>query len=268
MKAVQHLLSGQYLSTAYDFYTSGLFKKPDAAMVGTSMVSANNIYCGHLSINGSLGLFIGQMPDRLWGQIWCTPAASQGLSVTQGGMAPEVVYTVLLDASGVLNVQAAGATIWKSPGPADASAGSYFAQITDDGQLTLNSGSPANPGSRYWSSGTNQGTLYIDRQAGMGYTNVQLSMAYFDARGGKPGNLVKLSLGTTSASNTVHWPAMLADATDPAYLASMPRALCLNIGPGEPYLQQINIGAWRSLRMVVTNQGCEFPQGFGHALSA
>lgn len=268
MKTVQYLLSGQYLSTAYDFYASGLFKNPDAAMVGTSMVSANNIYWGHLSINGSLGLFMGQLPDRLWGQIWCTPSASQGLSMTIGSIKPDVIYTVLLDNAGVLNVQASGTTIWKTPGPGNGSAGPYFAQITDDGQLTLTTGTPSNPGAQYWSSGTNQGTLSVERQTGSLISILQIQVSYLDTSSGKPGNKVMLSIGDNSKSASLHWPAMLKGPTDPNFLDSMPRALRLYVGPITSNSMQVNLGAWRSLRLIITDSDMGFPLGFSQVASA
>lgn len=234
MKSVQYLLNGQYLSTAYDFYASKAshdFGTMDPNMVGTSMASASNIYCAQLAIDGSFNLYMGRLPDRLWGLVWRTPSSSDGLSVTRTGVKPQVIYTLVLDDSGVLSAQSSGTTFWKSPGPSDTSAGSYFAQITDGGALTLSTGTPSNPGSQYWSSGSDQCVADIQFVDSLNMV-VGLQVTYYDARNGKPGSSVKTDLGSVNGSTTKQWPGMLAEPSDANYLKALPAAMTLTVDPG------------------------------------
>ncbi len=135
-------------------------------------------------------------------------------------------------------------------------------------QLTLTTGTPSNPGTRYWSSGTNQGALSIERQTGSLISILQIQVSYLDTSSGKPGNKVMLPIGDDSKSASLHWPAMLKEPTDPNYLDSMPRALRLYVGPITNHSLQVNLGAWRSLRLIITDSDMGFPLGFSQVASA
>lgn len=61
---------------------------------------------------------------------------------------------------------------------------------------------------------------------------------------------------------------MLKGPTDPNYLDSMPRALRLYVGPITNQSLQVNLGAWRSLRLIITDSEMGFPLGFSQVASA
>lgn len=261
MKIVTALQTGQYLSTAYDFYASGLFSPSDPNMVGTSMQSGNGIYCGHLSIDGSFNLHMGRLPDRLWGTIWRTPTSSNGLSVTRGGVAPSTVYTLLLDTDGVLKVQASGQTIWKTTGPTDTSGGAYFAEIDDAGQLALWTGTPASPGEKYWSSGSDVCQLFVLPDPTLNLP-IAVTLTYSDVRSGRPGSFVSTVL-SDKGSGTYRWDAMLAPATDPGYLQSLPAAMTLSVSVDKSASHSIEIGLFRRVTLQLAGTSFSVPIGMG-----
>lgn len=109
------------------------------------LLSPNGQYSAVMQDDGNFVLYWGRWPDRLLGPMWASDTGG-----TSG-----VTATMQTDGNLVLN-----GTSW-STGTGGKS-GSLFAAMQDNGDFALWLGTPANPASFYYATGTWQGTLAVE----------------------------------------------------------------------------------------------------------
>jgi len=110
---------------------------------GDWLLSPNGQYSAVMQDDGNFVLYWGRYPDRLVGPMWATDTGNK----------PGASITLQTDGNFIINGGWMSGTGGRS-GPA-------YAAMQDNGDFALWTGTPDNPGSFYFTTGTWQGTLAV-----------------------------------------------------------------------------------------------------------
>jgi hypothetical protein len=117
---------------------------------GDWLASPNGQYSAVMQDDGNFVLYWGRYPDRLLGPMWATDT---------GGKAHPALY---LQTDGDFVLRSDGGVVWSAATPGKAAGGPVFAAMQDNGDFALWGGTPDDPTSSYWATGTWQGTLVVE----------------------------------------------------------------------------------------------------------
>lgn len=121
---------------------------------GGYLASPNGQYCAVLQDDGNFVLYWGLLPDKLIGAMWA--------SGTSGPSELGDQY-LAMQKDGNLVLYRDGKPVWASD--TGGKSGDLFARMQDDGNFVLYQGTPGQPGSAYWDTGTWELTFWIKNKA-------------------------------------------------------------------------------------------------------